>query len=154
MYSINGPKPGCTALSGPPTQLFWVRQPRPRRYHAAAKSTARRADPQHLHLSRLEQNRDYQRLVARLLRLSKRFQGALTAEQRRTWLMLEDALSDHAWFLHAYYFKAGYDLGKTTTKLRRSSDDSCVSEVDNLREHVVLLSALARLLDRLVEITR
>lgn len=153
MYSITRPEPGCTAIFGLPTQLLWVRQPRPRRYRAAAKSAARRADQQQLPLASLEQNRDYQRLVARLLRLSKRLQGALSAEQRRTWLTLEDALSDHAWFLHAYYFKAGYDLGKTT-KLRPSYDHSPVNEVDELREHVVLLSALAKLLDRLVDIAR
>ena len=155
MYSISmheshdpAPRSGASAR-----QLLWVlHQPRRRRYRAGAKSAPADAEQTHVHLTQLEQNRDYQRLLARLIRLSERFQRSLTADQRRTWLMLEDALLDHAWFLHAYYFKGGYDLGKTTTRRRPAADRSRGSDVNQLREQAVLLSALAKLLERLVDV--
>jgi len=132
----------------PAQQLLWVLgQPRRRRYRAGAIH----AEHSKLHLSSLEQNRDYQRLLARLIKLSETFQQSLTPEQRRTWLMLEDALLDHAWFLHAYYFKGGYDLGKTTTR-RPAPANRPPGSVNQFREQAVLLSALAKLLERLGDV--
>lgn len=141
-------------LGGPSRQLLWVHQPRRRHYRARAKSAARQAEQQHLHLGRLEQNREYQRLLARLVRLSKTFQSSLTSEQRRAWLTLEDALLDHAWLLHAYYFKAGYELGKTAARRRSAYGRSSGRDVDDLRDQAVLLSALTKLLDSLIDIGR
>lgn len=127
------------------SQLMWVRQAAERRYRSRAKPGAARVDEPGLDLDRLEQNREYQRLLARLVRLSKRFQGSLTAEQRSQWLALEDALLDYAWFLHGYYFKAGYQLGKTAMRPRRPPDQP----IDRAREQAMLLSAFAKLLDKL-----
>jgi len=136
-----------------------------------------------VHLARLEQSRDYQRLLARLVRLSERFQRSLSAEQRQSWLMLEDALLDHAWFLHGYYLQAGYQLGKTAARSnkqatliqhasqaeraqhpqraqydsqaqRRTSGEPAGEIRSALREQAVLLSALARLLETLVNLRR
>ncbi|HEY6727049.1 MAG TPA: hypothetical protein VI197_23610 [Polyangiaceae bacterium] len=122
-----------------------------RRYRAQAKSSTGTGKQRHLHLSRLEQSRDYQRLLARLVELSERFQRSLTAEQRRTWLTLEDALSDHAWLLHGHYFKAGYQLGKATRQRRASGDRPPGSVAQDLSEQAVLLSALSKLLERLTD---
>jgi hypothetical protein len=138
---------------GSTTQRLWLlHQPRRHRYRARAKSAAARAEQNHLQLTSLEQNREYRRLIARLVRLSESFQQSLTAEQRRTWLTLEDALLDHAWFLHAHYFKAGYEVGKATTRRRPTAYRPPGSGSNQLREQAVLLSALAKLLERLVDV--
>jgi hypothetical protein len=68
--------------------------------------------------------------------------------------MLEDALLDHAWFLHGYYLKAGYELGKTAAQhasrtQRRTPAQRPGGAVDDRREQIVLLSAFARLLENL-----
>src|SRR5688572_1663908 len=132
--------------SSPSKQVLWVHQSRRRRYRAKAKSPAGHGKQQHLHLTRLEQSRDYQRLLARLVELSDRFQRSLSSEQRRTWLMLEDALLDHAWLLHGYYFKAGYQLGKAT-RPRRPPGDRPPGGAAPSCDEAVLLSALAKLLE-------
>ena len=135
--------------SDPTRALFWVRQPRRRRYRASAKPAAANGTQSQVHLPRLEQDRDYQRLLTRLSRLSERFQRSLMAEQRRTWLRLEDALLDHAWFLHGYYFKAGYELGKRAAQRRTSDGRQPSRATDELHEQTLLLSAFARLLENL-----
>lgn len=146
MYSVRG----FEMTPGAPTKrVLWVHQSR-RRYRAKAKSPAAHARQRNLHLTRPEQNRDYQRLLARLVELSERFQRSLTAEQRRTWLTLEDALLDHAWLLHGYYFKAGYQLGKAA-RPRASGDRTTDSGAQELREQAALLSALSKLLERLTD---
>lgn len=132
-------------------QVLWVHQSRRRRYRAKAKP-----DPAHgkqHHLSQLERSREYQRLLARLVALSERFQRSLNAEQRRAWLTLEDALLDHAWFLHGHYFRVGYQLGKAA-KARRSSGDRPPSVTEELDEQAALLTALSKLLERLTDAGR
>lgn len=147
MYSV--PVLEMTA-GGLTKQVLWVHQSRRPRYRANAKPPFGRGKQHHLHLTRLEQSRDYQRLLARLVELSERFQRSLTAEQRRTWLMLEDALLDHAWLLHGHYFKAGYQLGKATRPRRPPKGDRAPgSATKQLCEQTVLLSALSKLLERL-----
>ena len=141
---------GVTSL-GPPTQLLWVHQPRRRRYRRSATSATRGGHP---YLAGLEQRRDYQRLLARLVRLSERFQRSLTAEQRGIWLALEDALLDHAWFLQGYYFRAGYELGKSKTQRRLPGDRPTDKTVNDLREQALLLAAFAKLLGKVVDAGR
>ena len=126
---------------------------------APAKSSPSNAEQNGLHLADLEQRQDYQRLLARLVRLGERFQRSLTAEQRQNWLALEDALLDHAWFLHGYYLKAGYELGKSAAQnasraQRRTSGERPGGTGGDLREQVALLSAFARLLETLTDVRR
>lgn len=145
MYSINmreGLSYSLLANSARP--LCWVRQAARRPYRSKAKPTAEGTDWDGMTLGRVEQEPNYQRMVGRLVRASARFQRGLTAEQRRSWLRLEDALLDHAWYLHRYYFKAGYQLGKSTARRARRAGDE-------LREQAVLVSALARFLDELMD---
>ena len=140
--------------SGDPTQLLWVKQRRRRRYRARAKSRSAHTKRNHSYLTRLEQNRDYQRRLARLVKLSDEFQRSLTAEQRRTWLMFEDAILDHAWFLHAYSFNAGYELGKTGPQRSAAPAYPRQGVVNELEQQALLLSALAKVLERLVDARR
>ncbi|HEU5073886.1 MAG TPA: hypothetical protein VFU02_06930 [Polyangiaceae bacterium] len=136
------------------TQLLWVSQRRRRRYRARAKSRSAHEKLNHSYLTRLEENRDYQRLLARLVKLSDEFQRSLTVEQRRTWLMFEDAILDHAWFLHAYSFNAGYELGKTTPQRSAARAYPRQGVVNELEQQALLLSALAKVIERLVDARR
>lgn len=155
MYSIVMHEAGTRATtSGDRTGLLWVNQPRRRRYRPRARSRSARTQPDHSYLTRLEQNRDYQRLLARVVELSDRFQRSLTIDQRRTWLLFEDAILDHAWFLHAYSFNAGYELGKSAPPRSTAPSYSRQGVVDELEEQALLLSALAKLLERLVDAGR
>lgn len=136
------------------TPLLWVNQPRRRRYRTRAKSSSAHTKPNHSSMTPLEQNREYQRLLARLVELSERFQKSLTVEQRRTWLMFEDAILDHAWFLHAHSFNAGYELARTVASRSAAPARSRGGVVGELQEQALLLSALAKLLERLVDAPR
>lgn len=56
---------------------------------------------------RLESSSEYQELLVRLLELSEQLQSTLSAEQRATWLALEDAFFDHAQLIAEYHYGAG-----------------------------------------------
>jgi hypothetical protein len=129
------------SLEGCQSPLLVVRQAR-RRYRMRRRPLSEHFDGDWEEVA--EKSPEYQRLLARLVELSALFQNTLSPSQKKRWLKLEDALFAHAFFLHVQCFKAGYRLARVARRKHRPDAPTQQAAAE-------LLSALAKLLDRLDE---
>lgn len=91
---------------------------------------------------RLESTDCYQRRLKRVLELSREFQAQLDTEQSRRWLLLEEALLEHAQASCNEYFRAGEWCGQQSDKGHASSRHRQRRE----EELVQLVRSIARML--------
>lgn len=91
--------------------------------------------------AQIEQIDELKSSLRRLAELGDDFQRGLDAPQRARWLVLEDALLEHASRLHRAYFEAGVKFGRGAC---RSNGEAPLEQADAVATLAQLIVKLVR----------